>query len=123
VEFSRETNNLIAGLRGLPADRSRSRVRPAFALGNLIELLEEHYKIGQERVEDTIARNWKDIVGEHAAHRSRPQVVIGGGAVLLIQVANPMLRQELTFKEKEILARIHQLPGGQVIQALNWRAG
>jgi hypothetical protein len=34
-----------------------------------------------------------------------------------------MLRQELTFKQKEILARIHRLPGGQVIQALNWRAG
>jgi hypothetical protein len=122
MHFPRETSNLIASFRGIPADRGRSRPRPAFALGSLIEVLEERYKIGQERIEDVIAHNWKELVGEHAAHRSCPERV-GGGAILVIQVGNPVLRQEMQFKQKDILARIHRLPGGQVIQALNFRAG
>jgi hypothetical protein len=122
MHFPRDTGNLIASLRGLPADRGRSRPRPAFSLGNLIEVLEERYKIGADKIEDTIARHWKDIVGEHAAHRSCPQRV-AGGSILLIQVANPVLRSELQFKQKEILHQLHRLPGGTVIQALNFRAG
>jgi hypothetical protein len=122
MEYSRQTNNLIATLRGLPEDHTTSKLRPAFSLGNLIEVLEVKYKIGEEKIEDAIARHWADIVGEHAAHRSCPQRVVGG-AVLLIQVGNPMLRQEMQFKQRDILARIHRLPGGGVIQALNFRAG
>ena len=122
MHFPRETSNLIANFRGIPEDRGRSRERPAFAIGNLIEVLEERYKLGQEKIEDTIGRHWKDLVGEHAAHRSCPLKVVGG-AVLLIQVANPVLRQEMQFKIKDILARIHRLPGGGAIQALNFRAG
>jgi hypothetical protein len=122
MHFPRETGNLIASLRGLPSDRGRSRPRPAFTLGSLIEVLEERYKIGADKIEDIIAHHWKDIVGEHAAHRSCPDRV-AGGAVLLIKVANPVLRQEMQFKQKDILARLHRLPGGSVIQALNFRAG
>jgi hypothetical protein len=122
MEYPRQTNNLIAALRGLPEDRSVARLRPAFALGGLIEVLEEKYKIGQEKIEDTIAKHWASLVGEHAAHRSTPQKVIGG-AILLVQVNNPMLRQEMQFQQHKILQRLHQLPGGGVIKALNFRAG
>jgi len=122
MEYSRDTNNLIASLRGLPADRSVAKLRPAFELGTLIEVLEQKYKIGQEKLEDTIARHWVEVVGEHAAHRSSPQKIVSG-AILLVQVANPMLRQELQFQQNKILDRLHRLPGGGVIKALNFRAG
>jgi hypothetical protein len=46
-----------------------------------------------------------------------------GGGILLIQVNNPMLRQELQFQQHKILDRLHRLPGGGVIKALNFRAG
>jgi len=122
VDYPRPTNNLIATLRGLPQDRSVAKFRPAFALGNLIEVIEQKYKIGQDKIEDLIAKNWSALVGEHAAHRSTPQRVVGGG-ILLIQVNNPMLRQELQFQQQKILDRLHRLPGGTVIKALNFRAG
>jgi hypothetical protein len=122
VEYPRPTNNLIATLRGLPEDHSVAKLRPAFPLGNLIEVLEQKYKIGQEKIEDLIAKHWTALVGEHAAHRSAPQRVVGGG-ILLIQVNNPMLRQELQFQQHKILDRLHRLPGGGVIKALNFRAG
>ncbi len=122
MEYSRNTNNLIASLRGLPTDHSVAKLRPAFSLGNLIEVLEQKYKIGQERVEDLIAKHWAEMVGEHAAHRSSPQRIVGGG-ILLIQVSNPMLKQEMQFQQQKILDRLHRLPGGGVIMALNFRAG
>jgi len=122
MEYSRSTNNLIASLRGLPEDHSVAKLRPAFPLGNLIEVLEQKYKIGQEKVEDLIAKHWTEMVGEHAAHRSSPQRIVGGG-ILLIQVASPVLRSEMEFQKHKILDRLHRLPGGGVIKALNFRAG
>jgi hypothetical protein len=122
MEYPRQTNNLIATLRGLPEDHSVAKLRPAYTLGSLIEVLEEKYKIGQAKVEDLIAQNWTRIVGEHAAHRSCPQRVISG-SILLIQVSSPVLRQELQFQQHQILDRIHQLPGGGMIKAVNFRHG
>jgi hypothetical protein len=122
MEYPRQTNNLIATLRGLPEDHSVAKLRPAYELGNLIEVLEQKYKIGQTKIEDLIAQNWKQIVGEQAAHRSNPQKVIGG-AILLVQLSNPVLLQELRFKQNDILAHIHRLPGGGIIKAVNFRLG
>lgn len=121
MEYPRPTNNLIASLRGLPTDHSKAKLRPAFQLGSLIEVLEERYKFGQEKIEDLIAKHWLTIVGEHAAHRSSPQRVIGK-SILLVQVGNPMLRSELEFQKKKILDNIHRLPGGGAIQAVNFRS-
>ncbi len=123
MEYPRQTNNLIAALRGLPEDHSRSKLRPAFELGALIEVIEQRYKIGQEKIEDVIARHWKDIIGEKNAHKCSPQKVVAGGSILLILVASPMLRSELGFQKEKILDRIHRLPGGGGIKALNFRAG
>jgi len=122
MEYSRKTNNLIATLRGIPEDHSESKLRPAFSLGALIEVLEQRYKIGEEKIEDVIAKNWKDIIGEKHAQRCFPQKVVSG-AILLIQVSNPMLRSDLEFEKQRILDRIHRLPGGGAIKALNFRAG
>jgi len=122
MEYSRRTNNIIASLRGLPQDHSIAKLRPAYTLGNLIEVLEERYKLGQSKVEDLIAQHWNEIAGQHAAHRSSPQRVVGN-SILLIQVSSPVLRQEMQFNQRQILDRIHKLPGGGVIKALNFRAG
>ncbi len=121
MEYSRRTNNLIATLRGLPEDHSESKLRPAFSLGALIEVLEQRYKIGEEKIEDVIAKHWSEVIGEKNAHKCSPQKVVSG-AILLIQVANPMLRSDLEFEKQKILDRIHRLPGCGVIKALNFRA-
>jgi predicted nucleic acid-binding Zn ribbon protein len=122
MEFNRDTSNLIATLRGLPQDRSTARARPAFTLGSLIEVLEERYELGHEKLTDVIAKNWKTIVGPQWAHQCCPQAIVDK-VVLLIQVPNPILRQELRFQERQILTRIQKLDGGDVIRALNFRAG
>ncbi len=122
MEYPRQTNNLIATLRGLPEDHSVARLRPAYELGNLIEVLEEKYKFGQVKVEDLIAQNWKQIVGEENAHRCSPQKVVGG-AILRVQVANPTLRCELEFNKQKILDQIHRLPGAGIIKAVNFSHG
>lgn len=122
MEYPRPTNNLIAALRGLPEDHSVAKFRPAFQLGALIEVLEVRYKIGEEKIQDLIAKHWIELVGEHAAHRSSPQRVVGK-SILLVQVGNPMLRANLEFEKKKILDRIHRLPGGGAIQAINFRSG
>jgi len=110
MEYPRQTNNLIATLRGLPEDHSLAKLRPAYALGNLIEVLEEKYKFGQVKV------------GEEIAHRCSPQKVVSG-AILRVQVANPTLRSELEFKKQKILDQIHRLPGGGIIKAINFSHG
>jgi len=109
MQFSREVNNLIANLRGVPEDRGRSRLRDAKPVDSVIEVILERYKIGQPTPEEIIVKHWKDIVGEETAHRARPMKIVNGKQ-LVILAANSVIKQELLFAERQILKRVRALP-------------
>lgn len=123
MKFSRQTENLIANLRGLPENRSRSRIRPAAPMETLVEKILQRYKIDKPRLEDTLMANWKSIVGEKNAHRCRPTRLVEKETKLLIFTANTIVRSELQFNQRKIIQKINTLPDCQKIKAIGFQAG
>lgn len=114
AKFSRDVENLIASFRGLPPDESSSIPRKVLPLDALIESLQKKYRWNEKSTEEIIMEHWREIVGDKAAHRARPGQLVRG-KTLVIVVANSVLRQELSFRQNEILRKIRQLPNCQEI--------
>lgn len=122
MHFSRDVENLIANLRGLPEDESKSRPREVCGIASLIEVLAERHKIGRSTQEDVLMQHWREIVGEKNAHRTRPHKLVEGRK-LIILVANAVVRQELEFNKRQIINRLKAWPECAQIEEISLRAG
>lgn len=121
ANFSRETENLIAQLRGLPKNSSKSRLRPSKTIEDLIDFNLKSLKLGAPRPEESLMANWKMIVGEKNAPRSCPKSITRN--VLFITVANSIIRNEMEFEKINILKRIHSLAHCKNIVSLRFLVG
>ncbi len=120
-EFSREVENLVAGLRELPMDRGRSKRRKTTDLGALVDELLVKYRISHDSLEHSIREKWPELVGVANATYSHPVVVERGQ--LLVLVSHSVVRQELFHHRLGILAKLKKLPGCGGIKGLTLRAG
>lgn len=120
-EFSREVENLIAGLRGLPEDRGRSRRRKTADLGGIIDELLVKYRISHDSLEHSIREKWPELVGVPNSTYSHPVVVERG--LLLVLVSHAVVRNELFQHRKSILEKLRKLPGCGSIRGLTLRSG
>lgn len=121
-KFSRKVENMIADLRGLPPDTSRSRLRDTTELGQLVERLLHKYRIGMATPEEAVRDGWKEIVGEVNAAFCHP-LRIDRNRVLIVGVGNPVVRQELLFHKALVLSRIRAIPACQHILDVAFRSG
>jgi hypothetical protein len=122
MKFERHVENLIAALRGLPEDPSRSILREPRSSDRLVEEVLESYRLGAKTPEDTIMENWPDVVGAANAEYSRLMRIDERNRVI-VGVSNPIVRQELFFHRIEIAGRLRRLPGCSRIRAVILRAG
>jgi hypothetical protein len=120
-EFSREVENLIAGFRGVPGNRGRSRRRQTTELGALVDELLVKYRISHDSLEHSIREKWPELVGVANATYSHPVVVERGQ--LLVLVSHSVVRQELFHHRLGILEKVKKLPGCAGIKGLILRAG
>lgn len=120
MRFNRRTENLVANLRGLPEDTSHSIRRPAKSIGDLVDKVFERYKINQPRIEDIIMANWKQIVGEKAAHRCSPLKIIQKKR-LIVFTTNATIRSELNFNRRELIKKISALPNCETIKEITFQ--
>lgn len=120
--FPRHVENMIATLRGLPPDRSRSVMREAKPMGQLVPDVIEQYRVGMPSMEDTIMENWPSVVGPANAQYSH-LLRIENERRVFISVTNAIVRQELFFHRKLILQRIQALPGCKKLRDLMLRTG
>jgi hypothetical protein len=120
-EFSRTVENLIADLRGLPDDDSRSRKRKAIDLGSLIDALLVKHRISHDSLEHSIRDKWPELVGVANATYSHPLIV--ERAQLIVLVSHAVVRNELFMHRLSILAKVKKLPGCEGIKGLALRAG
>ena len=121
-EFSRSIENLIASMRGLPNDDSRSRPRREQPLADVIDKLLHKYKVGVDAPDHTIRQHWAEIVGSANAAYSHP-VKIDTKGKLLVLVSHAVVRDELRLLETIILQRVRQLHGCEKVAGLTVRAG
>ncbi len=120
--FSRDVENLIADLRGLPRDGSRSKLRETTSAGNLVERLLHKYRIGMATPEEAVRDAWNEIVGEANATFCHP-LRIDRDRVLIVGVSNPVVRQELLFHKAVVLERIRAIPACHHIEGVVFRGG
>lgn len=120
-EFSREVENLIAGLRGLPEDEGRSRPRKTQDLGGLIDELLVKYRISHDSVEHVIRQQWPALVGAANAAYSHPVVLERGQ--LLVLCSHAVVRNELFHHRPQILEKLRKLPGCDAVRGLVLRSG
>ena len=121
-DFSRAVENLIAGLRGLPADLSRSKRHREQPLGEAVDKLLRKYHIGEDAPDHTVRQHWAEIVGSANAAYSHP-VKIDTTGRLLVLVSHGVVRDELRLLEPILLQRVRQLPDCENVTGLVLRAG
>jgi hypothetical protein len=142
MKFTREEENLIANLRGLPEHKQKnSYPKPgapfnkrsfneskyrgatiALSMDSLVETIIKHYKLDQPRPEKILMLHWADIVGHENACRCCPSKIIQKKQII-ISVANPLIHRELIFQRSSILKRIQQYPGLETIHEIFFRVG
>ncbi len=120
--FSRQVENLIANLRGIPEDHSIVERRRPKNLETALSNILDRYKIGIESLEDRIRDNWTTIVGEDNARYSHPSR-IERDSILFISVSNPIIRQELQFNKSILLRKIHAIKNGKKIRQIVLKSG
>jgi len=122
-EFSRPIENLIAELRGVPGDQSRSKKRREQLLGESIDKLLRKYHIGVDAPDHTIRQHWAEIVGNANAAYSHPVKIDGKTGKLLVMVSHAVVRDELRLLEAILLQRVRQLHDCEKVTGLTIRAG
>lgn len=120
-EFSRAVENLIAGLRELPEDKSRSKKRKAADLGSLVDELLVKYRISHDSLEHSIRDKWPELVGVANASYSHPIAVERN--LLVVLVSHAVVRNELFQHRETIMEKLKQLPGCAHIKGLALRTG
>lgn len=120
-EFSRAVENLIAGFRGLPDDRSRSRKRKPTELAAMIDELLVKYRISHDSIEHSIRAQWRELVGVANATYSHPLAIERN--LLVVLVSHAVVRNELFMHRDSILQKLRKLPGCAEIKGLNLRSG
>ena len=120
-EFSRAVENLIAGLRELPEDKSRSKKRRPTELTAVIDELLVKYRISHDSLEHSIREKWSELVGVANASYSHPLTV--EKRLLVVLVSHAVVRNELFLHKDSILAKLRKLPGCAEIKGLALRSG
>ena len=120
-QFSRQAENLIANLRGVPEDFSPI-VRETVNLDVVCDKILRKYKIGVESLEDQIREKWIQIVGPANSIHCNP-IRIENNSVLFIAVSNPIIRQELQFNQAIILRNLACIENGNQIRRIVFRSG
>ena len=116
-KLSRATLNLLANLRGLPEDRSRSTERDMKSLDDAMGEAFRKLRLDKPVPEDAIIAHWSELLPMKLARRSSPLKVVEGGR-LVIQCENAVIKTELRFRERALLAKIRELPGCLEVRSL-----
>lgn len=116
-KLSRSTLNLLANLRGLPEDRGRSSDREMKSLDDAMGEAFRKLRLDKPVPEDAIIAHWGELLPMKLARRSAPLKVVDGGR-LVIQCENSVIKTELRFRERALLAKIRELPGCLEVKSL-----
>ena len=116
-KFSRSVQNLLANLRGVPEDRGRSTTRNTRTIDDALSEVFQKFRFDRITPEDTIVAQWHNLLPLKLARRCAPQKVHDDGK-LIIQCESSIVKAEVQFHAKAMLAKIKLLPGCQSVRQI-----
>jgi predicted nucleic acid-binding Zn ribbon protein len=116
-KFSRHVVNLLANLRGVPEDRGRSTDRELKTMDEAMGEAFKKMRLDKPVPEDMIIAHWSELLPIKLARRCAPLKMVEGGR-LVIQCENSVIKTELRFHERALLAKIRNLPGCTEVKSL-----
>ena len=121
-KFSRHVVNLLANLRGLYAWMyAHPGTELAFAKRVVDAVTEAFRKLRLDKPvpEDAIFAHWHELLPAKLAKRCAPLRVLEGGK-LVVQCENTVIKSEVRFHERALLAKIRALRGCQEVRAISF---
>lgn len=100
--------------------RSKNKKSTPTPISDLLEQVFKGEALEQRLKEGKIWEIWKDVVGEQIADRAQPISIRNG--ILTIGVAGSAWMQQLTFLKKEILNKLNELAGEQLVKEIYLKA-
>lgn len=85
------------------------------ALKHLVQSLGIEKQVEQYKIFDV----WNDVVGQQVAKVAQPERLQNG--ILIVNVNNAPWRNELTFRKREILEKIHERTNSDSITDIKFR--
>ena len=83
-----------------------------------IDLMLKKFGIDNAVSQNKALNIWNDIVGKNVAKNTEPDRVEHG--VIIVKVSSPTWRQELYFQKKEIIQKINNTIGKNVIRDIRF---
>lgn len=99
----------------------RPRLLHPLSLADLLETVFKGHPLEKRIHEGRIWQVWNEAVGEKIASRAQPVKLANG--ILTVAVSSPSWMQQLGFLKKEIVAKINDLAGEQLVSDLFLKAG
>ena len=115
--------DLIREFRSLPRSEALEQYRgkEPRSMDDLVAMALEEMKVGDmETSEGEIAGNWSRIVGRDLAGKCAPDRLTADG-LLVIHASGAAVRQELSFRKRQILKVIQDLPLCSQVRDLSLR--
>ncbi|MCK9408586.1 MAG: DUF721 domain-containing protein [Bacteroidetes bacterium] len=88
-------------------------------LGDALKMLVQSLGIEKQVEQYKIFDVWNEVVGQQVAKVAQPERLHNG--VLIVSVNNAPWRNELTFRKREILEKIHEQTNSQSITDIKFR--
>ncbi len=108
----RAVRNLVADLRGLPDEgrwpKGRRHEDAERSIGDLVLSLAKEIRT-EARPVDALRAAWPKLFGT-LAEECEP-VRIGADGALVVRCVNPVVRQELQFRIRQVLQAVQKIPG------------
>lgn len=117
--FSRHVMNLLANLRGLPEDRGRSTDRDLRTIDDAVTDAFRKLRLDKPVPEDAIFAHWHELLPAKLARRCAPLRVLEGGK-LVVQCENTIVKSEVRFHERALLAKIRALRGCAEVRSISF---
>lgn len=118
-KFSRTVQNLLANLRGLPEDRGRSTDRAMKTIDDAVQDAFRKLRLDKPVPETAIVAHWLELLPLKLAKRTAPLRVLEGGK-LVVQCENSVIKSEVRFHERAMLAKIRLLRGCQEVRSISF---
>ena len=120
MRFSPQAEQAISEFLGVPSWDPRNTRHSALGMDSLVEVLLERHSIGQPTPQENLMGAWRQLLGDDA-HRCSPLRLENN--LLTIAVPNAILRRELMFGKRALLARIQAVEGCSAIRDIRYVAG